>query len=159
LREGDELQVEVGLHALLHVQQGFHGQQAGVAHVHVRADGQQAAGHGPVAVGQRALDDGLLRELGLELAPQRDAFEQRARLVHPRQAVAERGVHVEMGVDEGRRDELAGGVDLLRGAGRQRRLHGHDAAGLDADVLPAAAVGQAAVADDEVEHGQRSPLR
>ena len=78
LREGDELQVEVRLHALAHVQQRLDGEQPVVADVDMRADRQQPLGHRPVAVLQRTLDQRLLRQLRLELAPQRDAFEQRA---------------------------------------------------------------------------------
>ena len=43
----------------------------------------------------------------LQLAPQRDAFEQRAALVHARQSVRQRRVHVEVRVDERRRQEIA----------------------------------------------------
>jgi hypothetical protein len=80
LGKGHQLQVEVGRTRSLHVQQRLHGQQARVADVDVRADGQQALGHRPVAVGQRALDQRLLREQRLQLAPQRDALQQRAAL-------------------------------------------------------------------------------
>ncbi len=152
LREGDELQVQVGLDPLAHVQQRLHRQQAVVAHVHVGADRQQALGHRPVAIRQRALDQGLLRQLRLELAPQRDAFQQRAALVHARQAVAERGVHVEMRVDEGRGDELAGAIDFVSGLRRQMRLQRGDAAMRDADVDPGPTVGQGGVAKNEVQH-------
>jgi hypothetical protein len=93
------------------VQQRFHCQQPLVAHVDVRADRQQPLGHRPVAVAQRAFDQRLLRQLRLQLAPQRDAFEQRARYVEPRQPQAERRVHVEMRVDEGRAEQPALGVD------------------------------------------------
>ena len=88
LRECDELQVDVRRHAALDLQQRLHGQHAGVAGVHVRADGQQPARHGPVAVSQRAFDQRFLREQGFEFAPQRDALEQRAAVVDARQAVA-----------------------------------------------------------------------
>ncbi|MCY1425536.1 hypothetical protein D9M71_413250 [compost metagenome] len=153
LREGDQLQVQPGFDLLLHVQQRLHRQQARIADIDVAADRQQALGHRPVAVLQGALDQRLLGQLRLQLAPQGDAFEQGAGGIHPRQAVGQGGVHVEVGVDEGRADQLAGGVQLLGGAGGQRGLQGDDAAGADGNVEAAAAVGQGAVADDEIEHG------
>ena len=52
-------------------------QQARVANVHMGADREQTLGDRPVTVGERPLDQCLLGQQGLELAPQRDAFEQR----------------------------------------------------------------------------------
>ena len=75
LREGHQLHVQVRRHAALHFQQRFHGQQAVVAHVHMGADSQQAARHGPVAIAHGALDQRVLGQLRLQFAPQRDAFE------------------------------------------------------------------------------------
>jgi hypothetical protein len=60
---------------------------------------------------------------------------------------------MEMGIHEGRGNELAGHVDDLTGSGRQPRLHGHDATIADADVDAGAAIGQGALAQDQVEHG------
>jgi len=97
--------------------------------------------------------DGFLGEMGLELPPQGDAFEEGAGLVDARQAVAERRVHVEVGVDEGRAQQLALGIQLGASLGGQGGLHGHDAALGHAHVLVGAAIGQRAVADDEVEQG------
>ena len=50
-------------------------------------------------------------------------------------------------------------VDLLPGLGVERRLHGGDAAAGHADIDAGPAVGQVGVADDQVEHQCRSPLR
>ncbi|MDT4818852.1 hypothetical protein FQZ97_519530 [compost metagenome] len=152
LRKGHQLQVDVGRHLALHLEQRIDREQAGVAGVHVRADRQQALGHGPVAVRERTFDERIGREQRLELAPQRDAFEQRAALVDARLAVAQRGVHVEMRVDEMRREQQALGVErLVRGCGQA----GHDLG--DAVVLygnrhAGAAVGEGGVGDEEVEH-------
>ncbi|MCY1185919.1 hypothetical protein D9M73_267400 [compost metagenome] len=60
---------------------------------------------------------------------------------------------MKVGIDEGRADQLAGGVQLAGGAGGQGRLQGDDAAVAGGDVEAAAAVGQGAVANDEIEHG------
>ena len=45
-------------------------------YIDMGANGQQALGHRPVAIGHGALDQRLLREQGLEFAPDRNAFEQ-----------------------------------------------------------------------------------
>ena len=121
LRKRNQLQIEVRGDSLLDFQQGLHRQQARIAHVDVGANRQQSLGHRPVAISQRALDDGLESELRLELAPQRDALQQRAALIDARQPVGQRRVHVEMGVDERRRHELAGRIErLARSAGDAR---------------------------------------
>jgi hypothetical protein len=59
---------------------------------------------------------------------------------------------MEVGIHEGRGDQLPGHVDDLAGRGRQPRLHGHDATIADADVDAGAAIGQGALAQDQVEH-------
>ena len=137
------------------MQQRFHRQQPLVTDVHMRADRQQALGHRPVAVLQRTLDQGFFGQQRLQLAPQRDAFEQRAALVHARQAVAQRGVHVEVGVDEWGAQQPAFGVDLGGAGGRlwQRagKPDGGDAALLDEQFDAGAAVGEGGVAD---QHGR-----
>ncbi|MNN25578.1 hypothetical protein D3C81_1390560 [compost metagenome] len=150
LRERHQLQIEIRRHLPLDVEQRFDGQQARVADIDVRADGQQATRHGPVAVLQGAVHQCLLRQLRFQLAPQGDAFEQGSGGVYARQAIAERGVHVEVGVDERRRDEVALGVDLLRARHGQGGADGGDAAALDGDIDGAAPVGQAGIADDKV---------
>ncbi len=95
----------------------------------------------------------LLRQLRLQLAPQRDAFEQGSRFVDARQAIAERRIHVEMGVDEGRRDQVAGRVDFACALRRQACFDGDDAIRAHADIDVAAAIGQAGIAYDEI-HGR-----
>ena len=152
LREGDELQVDVVLHRLAHVEQGFDAQKPVVAGVDMAADRQKPQRGGPIAIFQRAGFDLVLGHHFLEFAPEADAFQKRARGVDPRGAVAERGVHVEMRVDEGRADEVAAGVDGVAGLGGGEVFDGGDAVALDADV-GGAAVGERAAFDDEVEHG------
>jgi len=60
-----------------------------------------------------------------------------------------------MRVHEGRRDELADGVEFLGGGGGQGRFDGDDAAVADADVVVAPSVRQGAVAQDQVKHRAR----
>ena len=81
LRKGHELQVDIGLDALPHLDQRLHAEQSVVAHVHMGADGEQALGDGQVAIAHRPLDHCLMRQDRLQLTPQPDAFEQRAGLV------------------------------------------------------------------------------
>ena len=102
LRKRAELQVEIGLDLALDVEQRFDRGQAIVADVDVAAHREQALRDGEVAIAQRALGDGFMRQQRLEFAPQRDAFEQRAGLVEARNAERQRRVHMEMAIDEGR---------------------------------------------------------
>ena len=145
--------------------------KARVADVDVRADREQTPAHRPVAIGERPVDQRVDGQQRLELAPQRDAFQQRARRVDARQPVRQRRVHVEVRVDERRRHELALRVELGRAA-RGGELHlrrdGGDPPVAHGDVHRRASVGQRRVADDEVvlhrirnggRRVHRSPLR
>ena len=78
LRERDELQVEIGLHGLLDVEQRLDRKQAIVADVDVAADREQALRDSEVAIAERALDHRLVRQMRLQFAPERDPLEQRA---------------------------------------------------------------------------------
>ncbi len=127
LREGHQLHVDVGRDLLLHLQQRFDRQQARVADIDVAANCQQALGHCPVAISHCAIDQRLLRQQGFEFTPQRNAFEQRARLVHARQAVAQRGVHVKVRVDKGRAQQQTLRVDDFVGWRVQTGSHFNDA--------------------------------
>lgn len=111
---GDQLQVEQGRDAALHLEQRIHGQQARVAGVDMGADGQQALGHGLVAMGVRARSISASAVSSGELAPTRDALEQGAALVDARRAVARRGVHVEVRVAKYGVQQLAGSDPQLR---------------------------------------------
>ena len=150
LRKGHQLQVEVGRHPAFDFQQGFYRQQARVADVNVAADRQQPFGHGPVAIGQRPLDQRVLRQQRLELAPQRNAFEQRARLVDTGQAIAQRGVHVKVGIDKGRAQQQALRVQRLGRRRLQARGDFDDAAVLHGDRHVGAAIGQRDVVNQQV---------
>ena len=59
LREGDELEVEIGLDPLSDLEQRLDRDQPVVADVDMAADREQALADGEVAVAQRALDHGL----------------------------------------------------------------------------------------------------
>jgi hypothetical protein len=135
-------------------QQRLHGQQARVAGVHVAADGEQALGNGHIAVAQRALDDVVLHQRGLQLAPQRDALQQRAAFVDARPPVGERGVHVEVRVAEGRGEEVALRVHGLGGRRRSPSATSVILPPCTATDMFRAAVGEGGVGDEEVEHGR-----
>ena len=120
------------------------------------ADMQKTHRRGPVAIGQRPVAHLVLGHHLPEFAPERDAFEQRPRRVHPRQAVAQRRIHVEMRVDEGRRDQIARRIDPLPGLGRAEIAQRRDPVAADADVGHPP-VRQGAARDDDIEH-HRSPL-
>ena len=152
LGKGDELQVEVGRDAALHLEQRIDREAARIAGVDVAADREQALGHRPVAVGQGALDQRFGGEQRLQLAPEGDAFEQRAAGVDARQAVAERRVHVEVRVAERRRDEQPARRDRLVRRRREAGRDFDDAAVLDRDRHVLAPVGQRGIGNQEVEH-------
>ena len=148
------MQVQVGGNAPLHFQQRFHGKQARVTHVHMTANRQQALGDRPVAVGEGAIDEGVLGELWLKFPPQGNAFEQRAALVDTGQAIAQCGVHVEMRVYKWRAKQVA-----LRVYGLQRRCHQpcshlQNLAMLHRDRHSDAPVGQVGVVDEQIKQGE-----
>ena len=78
LREGDELQIDIGLDPFAHLQQRLRRKQPVVADVDMAADEQQPLRNREVAIAQRPLDHRLMGEQRLELAPERDALQQRA---------------------------------------------------------------------------------
>ncbi len=114
------------------------------------ADRKQPHRDGPVAIGKRSFLHSLMGEQRLQLAPERDAFEQRAGRVDARDAVGERRVHVEMRIDEGRRDEAAGRVHHAARLCLDARLDRRDAVAGDADIR-GPAIGQGAALHDQVE--------
>ena len=152
LRKGDQLQVQVGRNAVFDLQHGAHRQQAGVAGVHVAADGQQAFGHRPVAVSQRTFDQRLLGQHRLEFAPERDPFEQRSTVVDARQSVAERRVHVKVRIAERRAQQLALGIHGFVRRCVQTGCHLDDAPPLNGDRHVATAIRQTGMGDQQVKH-------
>src|SRR5439155_21590748 len=86
LRKGAYLQVEVRRNTPLDLGEHLRCEQERIADVHMRADRTQAFRDRPVAIGERALEECLERELGLELPPYCDAFQQGTGSIHARQA-------------------------------------------------------------------------
>ena len=77
LWKGHQLQIEVGRDPLPDFEQRLDRQQARVADVRMGADREQTLATAQSPAGERPFDQCLLGQQGLELAPQRDAFEQR----------------------------------------------------------------------------------
>jgi hypothetical protein len=152
LREGDQLQVDIGRDPFAHLEQRLGGDQARVRDIDMAADRQQALGHRQIAIAQRPFDQRLARQGRTQFAPERDAFKQRARDVHPRQTQRQGGVHVEMRIDEGRADQQASGVDHLGRLAGDRRFDRHDATGAHPDIEPRAPIGKRRIADEKIEH-------
>ena len=146
------MQIDVGRDPLAHLDQRLDGREAFVADIDMGADRKQPLRHREVAVAQRPLHHRLDREQRLQFAPERDPFQKRPGPVQPRDPEAERRVHVEMRIDEGRRDKPAGRVDLAGRAGLDRRAQLHDSPIPDRDVDPGPPVRQARVPHHDIEH-------
>ena len=123
----------------------------------MRADEERALRDRPAHDLPRALEDVLLGEARLQLAPDVDALDQRAGLVPARLAGRERGVEMEMAVDERRRDEPRFRVELLRAVGGERLADPRPASVLGGEI-DEPPVEQARVAHDEV-HARESTGR
>jgi hypothetical protein len=95
------------------------GQHLRVAHVDMAADGERAAGDGPMAQLAGAGLDGFDGQLRFQLAPELDALQQRA--AGSLSAGQLRGVHVKMAVHERRCHQAPGGIDFVAGRGANRR--------------------------------------
>ena len=157
LRKGDQLQVDIGRDRFLDIEQRLDGEQPIVADIDVAAYGKQAHRHRPVAIGERPIAHGFMRQQRLQLAPQSDTFEQRAGGIDAGDTVGKRGVHMEVRIDEGWRDEIATRVDLAACRTLQFRLDRRDGLAGDADIGNPA-VRQRAAAHNEVEiHLSSSP--
>ena len=88
--------------------------QVRVADVDVRADQAGPLGDLPEDRLAGAVLDVLVGQRRLALGPGQDALDQRAGLVVARLADGEDGVHVDVRIDERRREEPALGVELRR---------------------------------------------
>ena len=153
LRKGDQLQVDVRGHKAADLDQRLGRGQAVVADIDMGADGQQPLCHGQIAIAQGAFHHRLDRQQRLQFAPERDAFQQRARPVQPGQAQAERGIHVKMRVDEGRRGKATGGVDLAQGLRVDGRAEADDPPALHRDIQRPSPIHQPRIPNDKIEHG------
>ena len=155
LRKGDQLQIEIGRHPPTHLEHRFDCDHARIRGIDMTTDGEQAAGNRLIAIGERPLDDRLAGQVGLEFAPDRDALKQRPRLVQPRAAQRHGGVHMEMRIDERRRQQQAAGVDLATGCGLRQhrmRLDRRNALALDGNIDTDPPVGQRRIANHQIEH-------
>ena len=135
LGKRDELQIEIGLHPLFHIEQRFDGDQPVVANVNMAANGEQALRDSEIAVTQRTLRHRFVGEMRFEFAPEGDSLKQRARDVQTRKSKRQGRVEMKVAVDEGRGEKVSVGVDRLSRFGHDRRLDRSDAAACDCDVL------------------------
>ena len=150
--KGDELQVEIRFHLFsADVQQSLDRKQAVVADVDMAAHREKALGDREIAIAKRPLDYGLLGQRRLEFAPERDAFEQGAGKIEPRQSQRQRGVEMEVRIDEGRADEAPARLQHLSGFGDDLWLQGRDTAVLHRDILARSPVGQCGVSNEKIE--------
>ena len=156
LRERHQLEVEIRLDGFLDLEQRVHRQQPVVADIHMGADRQKPVTDRPVAIFKRPFGQGFSGQVRLELAPQRDPLEQRARCVDARKAVGQGGIHVEVGIDERRRHQASAGVDFPRRLGPDPWCDFGDPVLVDGDVDAGSAVWQVGVADDQIEHHRSS---
>ena len=150
LREGDQLQVQIGRDASLHLQHRLDPAQMVGRGVDMGSDRQQPHADCPVAIGHRPVDHFVHRGKVAQLSPQRDSFQQRARGIHPGQAIGQGSVHVEMRVDEGGGHKVPGRVDHAPRVGVQTP-HRRDPIPLDADIGHRA-IRQRAALDQKIEH-------
>jgi len=139
LWEGDEAQVDDIAHLIAELEQGPQGREGRIADVDVRPDDA-----GPL---RDFPEDGLARpglhvlvgQRRLPVGPGQDALDERAGFVMARLTDRERGIHVDVRVDERRRQEAAIGLELdrlraSRGGQLPRRADGRDPVALDEDI-------------------------
>src|SRR5579862_9040763 len=118
----------------------------------MRADEERALRSRPANDLLRPLEDVLGSEALLELAPDVDALDQRARLVESRPAGRERRVEMEMTVDERRGDEPAGRIELDVGNELELGSDARPAAAVGGEIDERVAVERPRVSDHEVGH-------
>ncbi len=159
LRESDELHIDPGRHLAFDLDQRVDGEQPFVRNVDVAADREIAARDRPAAESEGAALNLLDRDMRLELRPEGNALEQRAALVLPVFRQDQRGIEMEMRIDEGRDDEAPAGVDLPQGGSGDRRPDLDDAAALHGDVDAAPSVRQVGVAQQKIQHRRSGSKR
>src|SRR5258707_3362033 len=98
----------------------------------------------------RTVEDVLLGEARLQLAPDVDALDQRAGLVPARLARRERRIEMQVAVDERRRDEARLRIELVCCTVRVERFADPRPASSFGDEVDETAVEQARVAHDEI---------
>ena len=120
LREGDQLQLDEVADLLAQLDQGPERGQRRVADVDVGADQAGPLGDLPEDRLAGAALDVVVGQERLALGPGEDALDQRAALVVARLADGQDRVHVDVRVDERRREEPARGVELAAAVGGDR---------------------------------------
>ena len=155
LGKGHELEIDVGRHLLLDLEQRIDGEEAGVADVDVAADRQQALRHRPVAIGQRTFSTiASCVRLGFSSPDGAMPSQQCARAVAARQADRQGRVHVEM---RNRRRAAPAAGPRHRWSGRPRPADAAGPAGnpssLYTDIDAPPSIGEGGIAHDQVEHG------
>ena len=98
--------------------------------------------------------DRFVRQQRLELCPQRDPFEQRARGVAPRRTGGENGIQVEVAVDKRRRDKALPGINFHVSWTIDPGLDGGDAAVRHGDVDGCVVARASRSADDQIDPGE-----
>ena len=130
-----------------HTQQAAHHRLVLSGDVGVRADEERALRSRPAHDLGRPVEDVLLGQRRLQLAPDVNAFDQRAALVEPGPSDRQRRVEVQVAVDKRRRHEPPGDIDGLSGLAA-----GDEAPAVDEEIARRP-IHQARVLELEVDHG------
>ncbi len=118
--------------------------------VDVRADQRHAVSHQPVDHPRGPVGNVFHRVGTLDLAHDGDGLFENIGRILPRAVRGEGLVEMDVGLDERRRGQAPGGVELLGGPGGDARGDRGDAAAGDADVGEVVAVAKPRVPDDQV---------
>jgi hypothetical protein len=155
LRKGHQLESDLIREFLLQLGERPQRGQLRIADVDVAPDEQDAIGDLPAQHPRHALLDVRNGEVLDALAPDRDPFEERTAEVLAGLADGQDGVEVDVGLDQGGREQVAARVDHLAGAGRLRASGcGDDPVALDRHARQGGRAGQPGVSDQQVEHGR-----
>src|SRR4029077_8249388 len=103
-----------------------------------------------IAIAQRSLDQRLVGQQRLQLAPKRDTFEARSGDIEARRPERQRRIHVERRVDKGRGYEMTGRIAHFAGLRRDAGLDRHDTPCRDADIDATAAITECGVFDYKI---------
>ena len=158
LREGHQLQVYVWGDLPAHLDQGLGRGQAVIADIDMGSDRQKPLRYGKVAVAKGALHHRFDGQQRLQFTPKGDPLQKRAGAVQARQAKAEGGVHVEMGVDERGGDQPSCRIDHALRRGGKRWPDVGDYPVQDANIDRQPRVRQPTALDHKIEHGPPSIL-
>ena len=152
LRKRDELQLHLVADLLTQLDERANRAQLRVADVHVAAHELDAVGQLPAQHGADAALDVVDAQQVDALGPDGDALEQGAGQVVARLADGEHGVEVDVGLDEGRRDQGAPEVQDLAGLGLGRGYQPVPNPDLPSLRLPR----EAGALQEQIEHRQEA---